>query len=104
MAKKSFKNSNPALQFMTIPAEEHAEEPVADAEPAHNTDNTQYTHNTQTKSKRLNLLIYPATLENLKKISVMQHKSVNALINDVLTAYTEENKDQVEKYNQTFND
>ena len=88
--KKDFKIENPALKFL-------------------DTDNTQYTHNThntyntpETKSKRLNLLIYPSLLENLKKIATMQRRSVNELINDVLTEYAEQQAETIQRYNDTF--
>lgn len=90
--KKEFKIDNPALKFL-------------------DTDNTDYTHNTdsthnteKTKSKRLNLLIYPSLLDNLKKIATMQRRSVNDLINEALSEYTEKQAEQIERYNNTFLD
>ena len=54
--------------------------------------------------KRFNLALYsPWLLDDLKKIATMkQSGSVNALINDILTAYTEANADLIEQYNNTF--
>lgn len=56
----------------------------------------------QTKSKRLNLLLRPALLEDLKKIAAMERTSVNDLINTVLGEYAEREADQIEKYNSVF--
>lgn len=97
MAKKDFKTGeNPALAF------------ISGAE-TQKTDNKHNTHNTpptlaadETKSKRLNLLLYPSLLESLKKIAAMQRTSVNDLINTVLDEYTEKEAAQIERYNQIF--
>lgn len=56
----------------------------------------------QTKSKRLNLLLRPALLEDLKKIAAMERTSVNDLINTVLGEYAEQEAEQIEKYNSVF--
>lgn len=118
MAKKDFKKNNPALQFISGATDNK-----------HNTEHTEYmdsklnTHNkyntnnidnrdnkydtqntaTESKSKRLNLLVYPSLLEDLKKIATMERKSVNELINTVLLNYADKNKDQIERYDGIFN-
>lgn len=109
MAKKSFKENNPALQFLTI------EEPTPEAADTKTEENTQHTQQTQStqpnakkgdlKGKRFNLLFYSTdTLENLKKLTTMQQaESVNALINEILTAYTEAHTEEISKYNSLFN-
>ena len=56
----------------------------------------------ETKSKRLNLLLYPSLLNDLKKIAVMKRTSVNDLINDVLTQYTGKNINMINEYNSVF--
>lgn len=101
MGKKSFREEeNPALQFIS-----GAKEETNKTDNKHNTANTQYTYNTEeTKSKRLNLLVYPSLLENLKKIAAMQRTSVNDLINTVLSDYAEQEAEQIERYNNTFTD
>lgn len=58
----------------------------------------------ETKSRRLNLLIYPTLLEKLKKISIMHRTSVNDLINVVLTEYTDEADELIKCYDDTFNE
>lgn len=54
------------------------------------------------KSKRLNLLLYPSLLNDLKKIAAMKRTSVNDLINDVLTQYTDKNINMINEYNSVF--
>lgn len=57
-----------------------------------NTDTHMYTDKLptkETKSKRLNLLIYPSIHENLERLAEMQAIKVNELINRVLKEYTE---------------
>ena len=56
------------------------------------------------KTKRLNLLIKPTVHERIEKIAVMQRKSVNELVNNVLEAYAEDKANLVAKYNATFNE
>ena len=123
MAKDFKKINNPAMQFITI-EEETAEATAGEA--ASNTHNTQHTQDTQKaqetqstqeaqepqkkakkadlKGKRFNLLFYSTdTLESLKKLAVMkQAESVNALINEILTAYTEAQAEEINKYNSLF--
>ena len=54
------------------------------------------------KTKRLNLLVKPSVHERIEKIAVMQRKSVNELVNNVLEAYAEDKADLVAKYDSTF--
>lgn len=107
MARKDFKN-NPALQFIS--------------QQAHNTDNTDNTDKThdadiermktaaskrkrkETKSKRLNLLLQPSTMESLTKIAYMDRTSVNDLINGILKQYTAEHEEQIRKYDSIFSE
>lgn len=93
MAKKDFSNiTNPALQFIT----------GADTQAAPTTHNTQGTQETETKSKRLNVLLRPALHQALKKIATMQERSVNDLINDVLGDYAVSEAETIERYNEVF--
>lgn len=104
MAKKSFKD-NPALQFITAPA----------------ADDTAYTHNTEPKqatqekkprpraigaqerkTKRLNLLLQPSTMNDLTKIAYMKQTSVNDLINTLLRGYTESEAETISRYDSIF--
>ena len=101
--KKSFLDidnpteKSPAMAFIT------ASEKYTD-----NTDNTHNTHNTdeprksETKSRRLNLLLFPSVAEDIEKIAAMRKTSANNLINEILKDYAEENRETVNKYNDVF--
>lgn len=87
MAKKSFKTDNPAMQFITD-----------------NKQSTDYTHNAEeqekeTKSKRLNLLIQPSLLKDLKKIAYVKRVSLNELITSTMQEYTDTQGEAIKKYN-----
>jgi predicted HicB family RNase H-like nuclease len=105
MTKKSFKDSNPALQFIsTVTQEEEA--------PAHNKQNTYNTPNTpnikstkakeETKSKRLNLLLQPSVVADMEKIAAMKRSSVNDLINTVLKDFILQEADTLVRYEEVF--
>ena len=110
MAKDFKRITNPAMQFIT--AEE--ETPAADiAGNTQHTQNAQNTQNTQPKAKsgdlkgkRFNLLFYSTdTLEALKVLAKIENaESVNALINKILTSYTEENANKIKQYNDLFSE
>jgi len=87
MSKKSFKDINPAMAFITDSKDY-----------THNTVNTHDTHKPETKSKRLNILLTPSLHADLTKIARVQGESLNNLINEVLKAYEEENKPTIKKY------
>lgn len=104
MAKNFKQINNPAMQFITT-------EDTAAADTANNAQHTQHTQNTQNtqqqrnngdlKGKRFNLLFYSTdTLEALKVLAKLENAdSVNALINQVLTAYAAAHADKIKKYN-----
>lgn len=81
MAKKTFKD-NPALQFISTPAEEA----TAPASSVPMKRNPLYI---ETRSKRLNLLIQPSLHSKLKAMAEAQDKSINDLIHTVLENYAE---------------
>lgn len=113
MSKKSFRENNPALQFITpapVP-----EAPAGQPRPAKEkqTDHTDYTHNTsttqntenvskkqETKSKRLNLLIQPSLHQELTKIAYVQRVSLNELILRASREYAAAHQDAVRKYDE----
>ena len=108
MAKDFKKINNPAMQFITT-EDNAAADTVSNTQ---HTQHTQYTQQTQQKrnngdlkGKRFNLLFYSTdTLEALKVIAKLENAdSVNALINDVLKAYTEAHADNIRKYNELIN-
>ena len=100
-AKKSFKDSNPALQFISKATQN-----------VDTTDNTQYTQNKyntvapkakeETKSKRLNLLLQPSVVEDMEKIAAMKRSSVNDLINTVLKQFISQEGDTLARYEEVF--
>lgn len=104
MAKDFKKITNPAMQFITT-------DDNAAADSVSNTQNTQHTQHTQKrnngdlKGKRFNLLFYSTdTLEALKILARLKNAdSVNALINEILTAYAAAHADSIKKYNDLVN-
>ncbi|MBG9989011.1 hypothetical protein HZY88_08490 [Aerococcaceae bacterium DSM 111176] len=50
------------------------------------------------RSKQMSILVKPSTHERLKLASSLENNSVNGIINDVLEAYLEENKEAIEAY------
>ena len=103
MAKDFKKINNPAMQFITT--EDTAADSVSDTQHAQHTQHTQKRNNGDLKGKRFNLLFYSTdTLEALKVIARLKNTdSVNALINDVLTAYAASHADSIKKYNDLVN-
>jgi FtsZ-interacting cell division protein YlmF len=54
----------------------------------------------ETKSKRLNLLIYPSVYEDMQRIAEMKGEKANNLINEILKEYsqTDESKKLIEAH------
>lgn len=111
MPKKSFKDSNPALQFISsaamalqeesIPATEIAA-PQAVHPPQRPASERPLRTGGETKSKRLNLLLQPSVLDDLSKIACMQQTSVNDLINRVLREYRDGQQALIQRYDDVF--
>lgn len=86
--KKSFKAdlTNPAMQFISTPAEETAERTTTHAPKT--TDAPEgYKVNplfVETKSKRLQLLVQPSLLEKLRARAKAEGESVNNLVHSIL--------------------
>lgn len=100
MAKKSFNEiTNPALQFITQPIEapEQPEQPTFNGLKKGRKPSTG-----ETKSKRVNLLMLPSVHEDITKLAVMQRISVNELVNSLLQAHIEENKELLQTYKDVF--
>ena len=116
MSKKSFRENNPALQFITpAPVQETpagqprpAKEKQTDytdnthtTSPAQNTQESDFTTKKQeTKSKRLNLLIQPSLHQELTKIAYVQRVSLNELILRASREYAAAHQDAVRKYDE----
>ena len=95
MAKKSFKNniSNPALQFITQEEPENKQEnnksytPRADAEtPAGYKKDPSYI---ETRSKRVQLLLQPSVVDEVKSKAQANNISMNELFNIAIKEYLE---------------
>ena len=95
MAKKNFKGMNPAEAFISVP-----EEPVKEEAPALPTStpvkppegyklNPLYV---ETRSKRVQLLLQPSTVQALKDLAKAQGESMNELANKAILEYLERNK------------
>jgi len=92
MSKKSFLDLNPAMQFITKPK-------IDNTEYTDNTDKTDHAYNgRETKSKRLNLLLYPSIYQDLEKIARVDRTSVNELINSVLDEYRDQRTEAIDRY------
>lgn len=79
MSKEFNRMSNPAESFIKKSSEKDTQE----EEP---------------RSKQMSILVKPSTHERLKLASSLESNSVNGIINDVLEAYLEENKEAIEAY------
>lgn len=80
--KKSFKaDLNPAMQFISTPAEEAPATTTTAPAPAGYKVNPLYI---ETKSKRLQLLVQPSLLEKLKGKAKAEERSVNDLVHSIL--------------------
>ena len=102
MAKKSFKEINPALQFISADSTDNTDD-------THTTDNTVYMYNTdntqsERKTKRLNLLLQPSVMQRVTKIAHMQRRSVNDLIGSVLSDYVSAHAELITGYDKVFGD
>lgn len=82
MARKTFKdNINPAMQFITAPAEETEQTAASVKAPEGYKLNPLFV---ETKSKRLQLLIQPSLYDKLKAKAQSEGKSVNDTVNTIL--------------------
>lgn len=102
MAKKNFNDvSNPALQFMTQP-KEPATADQKEVSRATVTKRGRPTSKKETKTKRLNLLMFPSVYEDIGKIATMNRTSTNNLINTILQEYIDNHQELIEKYTDVF--
>lgn len=51
-----------------------------------------YEQKRERRSKRMNLLVKPSTVDDLKVISERQDRSMNDIVNDLIEAFIEDNK------------
>lgn len=107
MAKKSFNEiTNPALQFMTHPQEERTEHTAADDANRQiafkGLKRGKKPSEEETKSKRINILVFPSIHKNISKIAAMKRTSINDLIVSLMRDYVNDNMDIVNKYDEVF--
>lgn len=57
-----------------------------------------------TKSKRINLLIYPDLFDMARKIAIMEQISFNEYLNRLIASDVEKQKDVIKKYDEVFKD
>jgi hypothetical protein len=91
--KKSFKAdlTNPAMQFISTPAEEREVDTTTVTAPAPEGYKVNPLY-IETKSKRLQLLVQPSLLDKLKGRAKAEGRSVNDLVHSILEeALREEN-------------
>lgn len=92
MAKRDFKQSNPALAFISSKGEEVQAESKEEKLVAHAKAPEGYKLNplyVETKSKRVNLLMQPSIVERMKKTAQAKGLSLNEAINEAVKEYLE---------------
>lgn len=91
MAKKNFKQYNPAEAFITMPEEQPVKPAPIEAEPIENVQPPKgYKRNPafiETKSKRVQLLLQPSTVEKLKATAKAKGLSMNEAANEAIIQY-----------------
>ncbi len=87
--KKDFKGTNPALAFMSVDTQEETQEvnkmPATKKEaPEGYKLNPEYV---EVKSKRVQLLLQPSTVDAIKALAKKKGLSMNEAINEAIQAY-----------------
>lgn len=98
MAKKNFKPINPALQFISVPKPTFMDM----LEQPEKTKKGRPVSKEETKSKRLNLLMFPSVCEDIAKIATMKRSSTNDLIHSILQEYIKDNQELIRRYEDVF--
>ena len=91
MVKKDFKGSNPALSFMSTPAEEEARQeaqtlPRTKQAPEGYKLNPEFI---ETKSKRVQLLLQPSVVDAIKAYAKKEGLSMNEAISQAIQEYVD---------------
>ena len=60
------------------------------------------TDRTNLRTERISVVTTQTIKDKIKKISFMQHKTLNELVNDILEAYIKEHREDLQKYKDTF--
>jgi predicted HicB family RNase H-like nuclease len=120
--KKSFKGTNPALQFISTDntdiesktSETFFTEQTSSTDIQSEPDTMSYTDvesktlktsktdHKELKSRRVNWMLKPSIHSDFEKIATMKRTSVNDLVNQLLEEYILREAKTIEKYNATF--
>lgn len=92
--KKTFKD-NPALAFISTGG-------AGDTQTAQDAHTTQAPSKKEAKTRRMNLMFQPSTVEAISKIAFLRRTSMNDLINTILKEYAAEHGDEIQKYDTIF--
>lgn len=60
------------------------------------------TDRTNLRTERVSVVTTQTIKDKIEKISFMQHKTLNELVNDILEAYIKEHREDLQKYKDTF--
>lgn len=60
------------------------------------------TDRTNLRTERISVVTTQTIKNKIEKISFMQHKTLNELVNDILEAYIKEHREDLQKYKDTF--
>lgn len=116
--KKSFKDDNPAMQFIS-PIEYNTDnmyntDNTLNTSDIYNTYNTSDTSSTvkrhrapnthERKTKRLNLLVQPSSIEALNKVAYIKRSSINDLINTLIREYVSKEAEAIAQYDHIFHE
>lgn len=100
MSKKSFKNDNPALAFISVDSDSNTQK-VQDARDTQEVQYVQETHPTQGKKgkklPRINMAFSPENLEYLQLISRLEGISITQYVNNLVAKDRADKSDIVDK-------
>ncbi|OHW61241.1 hypothetical protein EUAN_23980 [Andreesenia angusta] len=103
MSKKSFKDDNPALAFISVDSDSNAQEvqEVQHVQDAHDTQEVQEVHPTQGKKgkklPRINMAFSPENLEYLQLMSRLEGISITQYVNNLVAKDCTKKSDIVDK-------
>lgn len=99
MNKKTFTDIDPIMQFITTSEnKQNNSKKISFHSEENNAIKYTRKNKEEIKSKRLNLLLKPNILKDLKVLANIKTTSVNDIINTALSEYTVKNKENIEKY------
>lgn len=99
MNKKTFTDIDPIMQFITTSKnKQNNDRKISFHSKENNKIKDTRKNKEEIKSKRLNLLLRPNILKDIKVLANIKTTSVNDIINIALSEYTARNKENIEKY------